>query len=92
MGENKKIGVISFLFRFVFGFTWLVLWSTICISLMILTLPFRTLRIRIGNFCGKVIGPVITRTVGTKLVNPDDEKLKNIVSRLIQFFSERIGT
>tara|TARA_B100000029_G_scaffold99827_1_gene89933 strand:- start:311 stop:1051 length:741 start_codon:yes stop_codon:yes gene_type:complete len=78
MGENKKIGVISFLFRFVFGFTWLVLWSTICISLMILTLPFRTLRIKIGNFCGKVIGPVITRTVGTKLINPDDEKLKSM--------------
>ena len=78
MSETKKIGPLSFLFRFVFGFIWLALWSTICISLMILALPFRTLRIRIGNFCGKMIGPFITRIVGTKLINPDQKKLKGL--------------
>ena len=77
MGESKKIGPISFLLRFVLGFTWLTLWSTVCMTLMILALPFRTLRIRIGNFCGKMIGPFITRIVGTKLINPDSQKLKN---------------
>ena len=77
MGESKKIGTISFLLRFVLGFTWLTLWSTVCMTLMILALPFRTLRIRIGNFCGKMIGPFITRIVGTKLINPDSQKLKN---------------
>jgi 1-acyl-sn-glycerol-3-phosphate acyltransferase len=46
-------------------------------ALMVLVLPFRTLRIRIGNFCGKIIGPFITRIVGTKLINPDGQKLKN---------------
>jgi 1-acyl-sn-glycerol-3-phosphate acyltransferase len=46
-------------------------------ALMVLALPFRTLRIRIGNFCGKIIGPFITRIVGTKLINPDGQKLKN---------------
>ena len=46
-------------------------------ALMVLALPFRTLRIRIGNFCGKMIGPFITRIVGTKLINPDSQKLKN---------------
>ena len=73
MGESKKIGPISFLLRFVLGFTWLTLWSTVCMTLMILALPFRTLRIRIGNFCGKMIGPFITRIVGTKLINPDSQ-------------------
>ena len=77
MGESKKIGPLSFLLRFVLGFTWLTLWSTVCMTLMILALPFRTLRIRIGNFCGKMIGPFITRIVGTKLINPDSQKLKN---------------
>ena len=77
MGESKKIGPISFLLRFVLGFTWLTLWSTVCMTLMILALPFRTLRIRIGNFCGKMIGPFITRILGTKLINPDSQKLKN---------------
>ena len=77
MGESKKIGPISFLFRFVLGFTWLTFWSTLGMTLMILALPFRTLRIRIGNFCGKMIGPFITRIVGTKLINPDSQKLKN---------------
>ena len=46
-------------------------------ALMVLALPFRTLRIRIGNFCGKMIGPFITRIVGTKLINPDYQKLRN---------------
>jgi 1-acyl-sn-glycerol-3-phosphate acyltransferase len=46
-------------------------------TMMVLALPFRTLRIRIGNFCGKMIGPVITRIVGAKLINPDRQKLKN---------------
>ena len=46
-------------------------------TLMVLALPFRTLRIRIGNFCGKIIGPFITRIIGTKLINPDRLKLKN---------------
>jgi 1-acyl-sn-glycerol-3-phosphate acyltransferase len=46
-------------------------------TLMVLALPFRTLRIRIGNFCGKMIGPFITRIIGTKLINPDRLKLKN---------------
>ena len=49
---------------------------------MILTLPFRTLRIRIGNFCGKMIGPFITRIVGTKLINPDHEKLKSLTTAI----------
>ena len=78
MNKPKKIGPLSFTVRFIFGFTWMVTWSTLCISLMILTLPFRTLRIRIGNFCGKMIGPFITRIVGTKLINPDHEKLKSL--------------
>ena len=78
MNKPKKIGPLSFTVRFIFGFTWMVTWSTLCISLMILTLPFRTLRIRIGNFCGKMIGPFITRIVGTKLINPDREKLKSL--------------
>ncbi len=43
---------------------------------MILALPFRTLRIRIGNFCGKMIGPFITRIMGTKLINPGGQKLR----------------
>ena len=78
MNKPKKIGPLSFTVRFIFGFTWMVTWSTLCISLMILTLPFRTLRIRIGNFCGKMIGPFITRIVGTKLINPDRVKLKSL--------------
>ena len=77
MGESKKIGPVSFLLRFVLGFTWLTFWSILCMTLMVLALPFRTLRIRIGNFCGKIIGPFITRIIGTKLINPDRLKLKN---------------
>ena len=77
MGKSKKIGPISFLLRFVLGFTWLTFWSTLCMTLMVLALPFRTLRIRIGNLCGKMIGPFITRIVGTRLINPDSQKLKN---------------
>jgi len=75
MDTRKKIGPISFTLRFVIGFTWLTFWSTLCILLMILALPFRTVRIKIGNFCGKIIGPFITRIVGTKLIFNEKEKL-----------------
>ena len=75
MVERKKIGPISFILRFTFGFVWLGFWSLLCMCLMILALPFRTLRVRIGNFCGKIIGPVVSRLVGAKIINPDSEKL-----------------
>jgi 1-acyl-sn-glycerol-3-phosphate acyltransferases len=44
---------------------------------MILALPFRTLRVRIGNFCGKMIGPVVSWLVGAKIINPDSKKLNS---------------
>ncbi len=77
MNKPKKIGPISFILRFIIGFVWLGFWSLLCMALMILALPFRTLRVRIGNFCGKVIGPVVSRLVGAVIINPDYEKLKS---------------
>ena len=75
MVERKKVGPISFILRFTFGFVWLGFWSLLCMCLMILALPFRTLRVRIGNFCGKIIGPAVSRLVGAKIINPDSEEL-----------------
>ena len=77
MAETKKIGAISFALRFSVGFVWLGFWSLLCICLMILALPFRTLRVRIGNLCGKTIGPVISRLIGARIINPDIEKLNS---------------
>ena len=77
MAEVNKIGYFSFLIRFTVGFIWLSFWSLACMALMLLALPFRSLRVRIGNLCGKIIGPVIARIVGAKVVNPDAEKLSN---------------
>lgn len=77
MAETKKIGPISFALRFSVGFVWLGFWSLLCICLMILALPFRTLRVRIGNLCGKTIGPVISRLIGARIINPDIEKLNS---------------
>tara|TARA_B110000014_G_C20074474_1_gene560739 strand:- start:451 stop:1191 length:741 start_codon:yes stop_codon:yes gene_type:complete len=77
MAEVNKIGYLSFLIRFTVGFIWLSFWSLACMALMLLALPFRSLRVRIGNLCGKIIGPVIARIIGAKVVNPDAEKLNN---------------
>ena len=77
MAEVNKIGYFSFLIRFTVGFIWLSFWSLACMALMLLALPFRSLRVRIGNLCGKIIGPVIARIIGAKVVNPDAEKLNN---------------
>ena len=77
MAERRKIGRISFTLRFILGFVWLGFWSLSCMCLMILALPFRTLRVRIGNFCGKVIGPVVSWLVGARITNPDSEKLNS---------------
>ena len=77
MTERKKIGPISFALRFTLGFVWLGFWSLLCMCLMILALPFRTLRVRLGNFCGKMIGPVVSWLVGAKITNPDSDKLNS---------------
>ena len=77
MAERRKIGLLSFLIRFSIGFVWLGFWSLTCMCLMILALPFRTLRVRIGNFCGKKIGPVVSWLIGAKIINPDSEKLNS---------------
>ena len=77
MAERRKIGLLSFLIRFSIGFVWLGFWSLTCMCLMILALPFRTLRVRIGNFCGKMIGPVVSWLIGAKIINPDSEKLNS---------------
>ena len=77
MTERKKIGPISFALRFALGFVWLGFWSLLCMCLMILALPFRTLRVRLGNFCGKMIGPVVSWLVGAKITNPDSKKLNS---------------
>lgn len=63
----KKINPLSLSIRITIGFIWLSFWSLISICLMLLCLPFRTLRIKLGNFTGKMIGPVVTRITGTKL-------------------------
>ena len=77
MAERRKIGPISFALRFTLGFVWLGFWSLLCMCLMILALPFRTLRVRLGNFCGKMIGPVVSWLVGAKITNPDSKKLNS---------------
>ena len=77
MAEQRKIGTFSFLVRFIFGFIWISFWSLACMALMLLALPFRSLRVRVGNLCGKIIGPVIARIVGAKVINPDAEKINN---------------
>ena len=77
MTERKKIGPISFALRFTLGVVWLGFWSLLCMCLMILALPFRTLRVRLGNFCGKMIGPVVSWLVGAKITNPDSDKLNS---------------
>ena len=63
----KKVNIISLTLRFIIGSLWISFWSLISISLMILCLPFRNLRIKLGNFTGKMIGPFITRITGTKI-------------------------
>ena len=63
----KKINIISLSLRFIIGFTWLSIWSLISICLMIIFLPFRNIRIRLGNLTGKIIGPFVTRITGTRI-------------------------
>ena len=63
----KKVNIISLTLRFIIGSLWISFWSLISISLMIVCLPFRNLRIKLGNFTGKMIGPFITRITGTKI-------------------------
>ena len=63
----KKVNIISLSVRIIIGFVWLSFWSLISIGLMIICLPFRNIRIKLGNLTGKIIGPVVTRITGTKI-------------------------
>ena len=71
----KKVNKISLSLRFIIGFTWLSFWSLFSIILMVVFLPFRNLRIRLGNFTGKIIGPFITRIAGTKINYSNYDKI-----------------
>ena len=72
---TKKVNLVSLSLRFIIGFTWLSFWSLVSIILMIACLPFRNLRIRLGNFTGKIIGPFITRITGTKVNYSNYDKI-----------------
>jgi 1-acyl-sn-glycerol-3-phosphate acyltransferase len=57
-------GTLGSLVRFLFGFTWLALCSTIVVIVLILLLPSRVARVHVCNFYGKVIGRTITWFAG----------------------------
>ena len=57
--------VISAL-RLIAGFVFMMLFSVPYIAVTVLLLPWRQLRIRMGNIYGKVVGPTLTRIAGTR--------------------------
>ena len=44
---------------------------------MIICLPFRNIRIRLGNLTGKIIGPFVTRITGTRIKYLNYDKINN---------------
>lgn len=63
------------LFRFLVGFLFVAVWSTAFFVLALLFLPSRVLRIKLTNFYGKTLGPVIVRLSGVKPIVHHRERL-----------------
>ena len=57
-------GTLGSLLRFLVGFTWLALCSTVIVVVLVLLLPSRVARVKVCNFYGKVIGRTITWFAG----------------------------
>lgn len=72
---TKPVGSLSAWARFLLGSVWLVFWSIPLIIASILALPWRSLRIRLGNLYGKIVGSAIARITGTKTVMRDGVRL-----------------
>ncbi|MBK9364931.1 MAG: 1-acyl-sn-glycerol-3-phosphate acyltransferase [Deltaproteobacteria bacterium] len=61
--------------RLTLGFTWMSLCALILIPLTVLCLPWRGVRVRIGNYYGKVVGSVIAWLARAKVVIHDRDRL-----------------
>ena len=57
---------ISTLIRWTLGFSFVIAFSVPYVLLILLMLPWRGLRIRMGNVYGKIVGPTLTRITGTR--------------------------
>jgi len=68
---------LSTCLRAVVGFTLLASISLPYILLTALLLPWRGLRIRTGNLYGKVVGPLMCRVAGTRVVVSNKKRINN---------------
>jgi len=62
--------------RFILGFTFIMVMSTIVIVALLLLLPWRVKRIYVGNWWGKVVGRTIVFLAGVTPVIRNKERLK----------------
>ena len=62
----SKTRQITSIIRYSIGFSLMSLFSIFYLPLMVLFLPSRYIRIRMGNFYGKIVGPMVLRSIGMK--------------------------
>lgn len=75
--DDTRIGpLISALLRYALGFLVVMLFSIPYIFVVLLLLPWRKARIKMGNRYGKIIGPTVTRITGTRPTIHNKERLE----------------
>jgi len=62
----SKTRQFTSIIRYSIGFSLMSIFSVFYLPLMILFLPSRYIRIRMGNFYGKIVGPLVLRSIGMK--------------------------
>jgi 1-acyl-sn-glycerol-3-phosphate acyltransferase len=73
MADKKR--QITSIIRYAIGFTIMSIFSAFYLPLMCLFLPSRYIRIRMGNLYGKIVGPMVLRSIGMKALVKNRERI-----------------
>ncbi|MEL6347546.1 MAG: lysophospholipid acyltransferase family protein [Myxococcota bacterium] len=73
---SRPLTVLISAMRYVVGFLGIALFSVPYILVVLMLMPWRKERIKMGNRYGKVIGPFIARVTGTRTVIHNAERLE----------------
>jgi len=74
MSEGRLHPLITWI-RLIVGFGWVALMSIPLLMASLIFLPSRSIRIRLGNLYGKLVGPVIAWLTGTETIIENQELL-----------------
>ena len=75
MAQTDKTRQFTSICRYAIGFAIMSIFSALYLPLMCLFIPSRYIRIRMGNLYGKIVGPMVLRSIGMKAIVRNRERI-----------------